>query len=395
MHYTPHDINQTSQTVLPVTFKLAQHIEDINPDDWNQLVAGRQPFVQHAFLLALDKTGCARPDTGWAPQYLLMFRDDVLAGAMPLYLKYHSRGEYVFDQAWAHAFERNGLPYYPKLLAAIPFTPVTGPRLLAASHEDKVLLARQAIDLCRQNKLSSLHILFPSEAEHAALAEAGFLFRYSVQFHWTNQNYADINAFLHSLNQQKRKKLKQDKKKVAQAGVGFRWLEGSQITEEILAFFYRCYAQTYLEHGQTPYLNLAFFQALYACNSECMVIVLAEQDGQPIAAALNIRDEQTLYGRYWGSLRFVSGLHFETCYMQGIEFCIARNLSVFEGGAQGEHKLSRGMLPTRTCSAHWIADDRYARAIDDYLGHETPAVDAYLDELAAHSPFRQHPLDLK
>lgn len=373
---------------MSVTFKLAQHIEDINPEHWNQLIAGQQTFLQHAFLLALDKTGCATPDTGWAPHYLLMFRNDVLAGAMPLYLKYHSRGEYVFDHAWAHAFERNGLRYYPKLLAAIPFTPVSGPRLLARHHADRVLLAKQAINLCRQNELSSLHILFPTEAEHAAFAEAGFLFRYSVQFHWTNQGYVDMNGFLLSLSQQKRKKLKQDRKKVAQAGVRFRWLQGQQIDTDTLAFFYRCYTQTYLEHGNTPYLNLAFFQALHASNADCMVIVLAEQDGQAIAAALNIRDEQTLYGRYWGSLRFVSGLHFEACYMQGIEFCISHGLSVFEGGAQGEHKLSRGLLPVRTYSAHWIADERYAQAIADFLDQETPAVDGYLDELEAHSPFK-------
>ncbi|AEC18983.1 hypothetical protein PT7_0443 [Pusillimonas sp. T7-7] len=372
---------------MPVTFSLAQHIEDINPEHWDSL-AGPQPFIQHAFLRALDQTGCATPTTGWAPHYLLMHRGEVLAGALPLYLKSHSRGEYVFDHAWAHAFEQNGLAYYPKLLSAIPFTPVSGPRLLAATHHDRVLLAKEAIKICRQNGLSSLHVLFPLDIEQPALAEAGFLFRYNVQFHWNNQGYADMEDFLSSLSQQKRKKLKQDRKKSDQAGVRFRWLQGSQIDDYTLAFFYRCYSQTYLEHGNAPYLNLSFFQALHANMADNLVIILAEQDGQAIAAALNILDGQTLYGRYWGSLRFISGLHFETCYMQGIAFCIAHGISVFEGGAQGEHKLSRGLLPVRTYSAHWIADERFAQAIDNYLDHETPAVDSYLDELQAHSPFK-------
>lgn len=372
---------------MPVTFSLARRIEDINPEQWNSL-AGSQPFIQHDFLLALDQTGCATPETGWAPHYLLMHRNGVLVGALPLYLKSHSRGEYVFDHAWAHAFEQNGLPYYPKLLSAVPFTPVSGRRLLAANHHDRVLLAKEAIRICRENGLSSLHMLFPLDVEQAALAEAGFLFRYSVQFHWTNQGYASIDDFLDSLSQQKRKKLKQDRKKSAQAGVSFRWMQGSQIDDASLSFFYRCYSQTYLEHGNAPYLSLAFFQTLHARMSDSMVIIVAEQDGQAIAAALNISDGQTLYGRYWGSLRFISGLHFETCYMQGIAFCIAHGISVFEGGAQGEHKLSRGLLPVRTYSAHWIADERFAQAIDNYLGHETPAIDSYMDELQAHSPFK-------
>ncbi|MDS1142125.1 GNAT family N-acetyltransferase [Pusillimonas sp. SM2304] len=379
-----------SQTALPVTFSLARRLEDINPEQWNRL-AGDQPFVQHAFLLALDQTGCATAATGWAPHYLLMHRDGALAGALPLYLKSHSRGEYVFDHAWAHAFERHGLDYYPKLLSAIPFTPVTGPRLLAGEHADRVLLAREAIQLCRQHGLSSLHILFPAEHEQAALAEAGFRFRYNVQFHWTNQGYAQMADFLASLNQQKRKKLKQDRKKSAQAGVRFKWLQGKEIDDKALAFFYRCYEQTYWEHGNAPYLSMAFFEQLRTHLADCMVIILAEQDGEPVAAALNIRGGQALYGRYWGSLRFIPGLHFETCYMQGIEFCIAHGLAVFEGGAQGEHKLARGLLPVKTYSAHWVSDDRFALAIDDYLAQESPAVGAYLDALLDHTPFKPGP----
>lgn len=351
-------------------------------------MAGDHPLLRHEFLLALEETGCASPKTGWAPHYLLLHRGDALQGAMPLYMKSHSRGEYVFDYAWAQAFEQHGLAYYPKLLSAIPFTPVPGPRLLAATHADRVLLARKAIEITRDNGISSLHVLFPLPQDQQALKEAGFLFRENVQFHWFNQGYASLDDFLANFSQQKRKKIKQDRKKAIQAQVGFRWLQGDEIDDITLRFFYRCYHQTYMEHGNAPYLSLDFFMELRRTMPASMVIVLAEQGGEPIASALNIRSRNTLYGRYWGSVRFVSGLHFETCYMQAIEFCIANNIAVFEGGAQGEHKLSRGLLPVPTCSAHWIRDERYARAISDFLDRETSGVEAYINELQEHSPFK-------
>ncbi len=373
---------------MSLTFSLVRHLHDINAQQWNRLASGH-PLVSHEFLLALDQSGCAAAATGWAPHYLLLHQGDALQGAMPLYLKSHSRGEYVFDHAWAQAFERHGLPYYPKLLSAIPFTPVQGPRLLAHTHADRVLLARKAIEITRENGMSSLHILFPSPDDRQALEEAGFLFRESVQFHWFNQGYRSLDDFLATLNQQKRKKIKQDRKQAIQANVSFRWLQGSEIDDGTLDFFYRCYRQTYLEHGNAPYLNLEFFTQLRLTMADSMVIVLAEQDGAPIASALNIRGRETLYGRYWGSMQFVPGLHFETCYMQAIEFCIAHEIKVFEGGAQGEHKLSRGMLPVQTCSAHWIRDQRYAQAITEFLAQETPAVEAYINELHEHSPFKK------
>ncbi|RTZ44484.1 N-acetyltransferase [Candidimonas sp. SYP-B2681] len=373
---------------MSLTFKLVRHLEDINAEQWNEL-AGDHPLVRHEFLLALDQCGCAVAQTGWAPHYLALYRHNALQGAMPLYLKSHSRGEYVFDYSWAQAFERHGLAYYPKLLSAVPFTPVPGPRLLAATHEDRVLLARKAIEITQENGVSSLHILFPSEADQKALKEAGFLFRENVQFHWFNQNYENVDHFLASLSQQKRKKIKQDRKKSTQADISFRWLEGQEIDDDTLQFFYRCYHQTYIEHGNAPYLSLEFFIQLRRTMCENMVVVLAEQHGTPIASALNIRSKNTLYGRYWGSIQYVPGLHFETCYMQAIEFCIANNVQTFEGGAQGEHKLSRGMLPVQTCSAHWIRDERYAQAITEFLAHETPAVAAYINELHEHSPYKK------
>jgi predicted N-acyltransferase len=370
------------------TFTLVRHLDMIDACQWNKL-AGHHPLVSHEFLLALDETECAAPQTGWAPHFLLMHRQGVLQGAMPLYLKSHSRGEYVFDGIWAQAFARQGLAYYPKLLGAIPFTPVPGPRLLAQTHADRVSLARQAIEIARDNGISSLHVLFPTNDDRRAFQEAGYLFRENVQFHWFNRGYTSFEDFLSGFNQQKRKKINQDRKKAAQANVKFRWLHGAQISKDDLAFFYRCYHQTYIEHGNAPYLTHAFFTRLMDTMAQSVVLIIAEQNGTPIASALNIKSDTTLYGRYWGSTRFVSGLHFETCYMQAIEFCIKNNLQVFEGGAQGEHKLARGLLPVQTYSAHWIGDQRYAQAITDFLNRETPAVTQYINELQEHSPFKQ------
>ena len=372
----------------PARLAVETSLSQVDACQWNAL-AGTQPFVRHEFLAALHDTGCAAPDTGWAPYYLTLRRGDQLAGAVPLYLKGHSRGEYVFDYAWADAFERHGLRYYPKLLAAVPFTPVGGPRLLAAAAADRLELARGLVELAQGLKVSSLHILFPGEPDLAALRQAGYLVREGVQFHWRNAGYADLDAFLAALNHDKRKKIRQDRKKVRAAGIQYRWLDGPQIDDEALAFFYRCYRHTYFTHGNPPYLSTEFFQRLRREQADALVLILALRDGEPIAAALNMRGGGTLYGRYWGALDFVPGLHFETCYLQSIDYCIRRGLACFEGGAQGEHKMARGLLPTPTWSAHWIADARFAAAIEDFLERETQAVGGYLGELEAHTPFRR------
>lgn len=355
---------------------------------WNAL-AGDQPFVRHEFLSALHDTGCASPDTGWTPYFLALRRDDELAAAVPLYLKTHSRGEYVFDFAWADAFERHGLRYYPKLLSAIPFTPVAGARLLAANHEDRMTLAHGLVELAQGLKVSSLHLLFPRQDDLAALREAGYMIREGVQFHWTNPGYADLEQFLAAMSHDKRKKIRQDRKKVAQAGISYRWLTGDEIDEAALDFFYRCYCQTYYEHGNPPYLNAGFFARIRARMPECMVLVLAMRGDEPVAAALNLRGGDALYGRYWGSAVFVPGLHFETCYMQAIEYCIAHGLARFEGGAQGEHKMARGLLPAPTYSAHWVSDRRFADAIQDFLVHESSAMHEYVHELESRAPFKR------
>lgn len=372
---------------LSDSFHLETSLQAFERSQWNAL-AGDQPFVRHEFLSALHETGCAAPDTGWTPYFLALRRGGALAGAVPLYLKTHSRGEYVFDYAWADAYARHGLRYYPKLLSAVPFTPVTGARLLACSHEDRIVLARGLIELAQQLKLSSLHLLFPRDEDLAALREAGYLVREGVQFHWRNAGYAGMDDFLAAFNHDKRKKIKQDRKKVAQAGIRYRWLRGRDIDAAALDFFYDCYCRTYYEHGNPPYLSAGFFRRLHEQMPGAMVLIVAVQGDTPVAVALNLQGGDALYGRYWGSTIFVPGLHFETCYMQSIAYCIANRLSRFEGGAQGEHKIARGLLPTPTWSAHWIADPRFSDAIEDFLNQETAAMQDYLGELEMHAPFK-------
>lgn len=370
------------------TLHLEASLQAFECAQWNAL-AGDQPFVRYEFLAAMHEAGCAAPDTGWTPCFMALRRGGALAGAVPLYLKTHSRGEYVFDQGWAEAYARHGLPYYPKLLSAIPFTPVSGARLLASNQEDRTALARGLIELARRLNLPSLHLLFPRDEDLAALRQAGYLLREGIQFHWRNAGYRDMDDFLAAFNHDKRKKIRQDRKKVAQAGIRYRWLRGRDIDATALGFFYDCYCRTYYEHGNPPYLNAAFFRQLHEQMPDAMVLILASRGDMPVAAALNLQGADALYGRYWGSTEFVSGLHFETCYMQAIEYCIANRLARFEGGAQGEHKIARGLLPTPTWSAHWIADPRFADAIEDFLNRETTAVQDYMDELDMHAPFKR------
>jgi uncharacterized protein len=356
--------------------------------EWNRL-AGGDPFLSHEFLSALHETGCASAATGWTPQFLLLRSNGKLAGAMPLYLKDHSYGEYVFDWSWADAYYRHGVAYYPKLLSAIPFTPISGSRLLAASDGDRDRLIAAALHLARSLRVSSLHCLFPPRAEADRMQSHGMTLRQGVQFHWSNHGYARFDDFLAALNHSKRKKIKQERRKVAEAGVEFRWLEGGEINERDWAFFNRCYRQTYRERGRAPYLSLEFFLRIGATLPRHLVLIVAERAGKPVAASLLVRDDTKVYGRHWGAVEYHPALHFETCYYQTIEYCIARGIAVFEGGAQGEHKMARGLMPIQTCSTHWLARPEFAQAIEQFLARESRGMAHYLDELNERSPFRQ------
>ncbi|HWR76901.1 MAG TPA: GNAT family N-acetyltransferase [Thiobacillus sp.] len=363
-------------------------IAALSADAWNAL-AGDSPFLRHAFLHALETTGCVGADIGWEPVHLALFRGDRLDAAMPLYIKHHSWGEFVFDWAWADAYRRHGLAYYPKLVCCVPFSPVPGPRLLARNDADRAALIQAALKLTHDRGYSSLHILFPTEPDHAALNATALAHRSGFQFHWHNAGYADFEAFLTAMTHDKRKKIRQERRKLHKLGVSFRWVEGTESTDADWDLFYRCYADTYARHRSEPHLNRAFFADLRETLPDKLLLIIADKDGEAIACSFCMKDSQRLYGRHWGTLEYVPGLHFETCYQQGIEYAIVHGLQVFEGGAQGEHKLARGLVPTPTHSWHWLENAEFREAVDRFLERETDAISHYMDELDA--PFRREP----
>lgn len=372
----------------PPLLRVVRRMADLPADAWNAL-AGDSPFLQHAFLDALEASGCVGAPVGWEPVHLALFRDGRLDAAMPLYAKHHSWGEFVFDFAWADAYRRHGLAYYPKLVCCVPFSPVPGPRLLARNDTDRVALIQAGFRLTRDLNCSSFHILFPTEPDHAALEATGMLHRSGFQFHWNNQDYTSFDDFLAALTHDKRKKIRQERKKLARLGVTFRWVEGTGSSDSDWDFFYRCYADTYARHGSEPHLNRAFFTALRTAVPHNLLLIIAERGGAPIACSFCMKDRKRLYGRHWGTLEYVPGLHFETCYQQGIEYAIVNGLEVFEGGAQGEHKLARGLVPTATHSWHWLEHAEFRDAVDRFLEREADAISHYMDEL--DGPFRRAP----
>ena len=386
--------------------RVIDDLAQVGAESWDALVradAGRRsiganPFLHHAFLAALHETGCADAESGWGVEYLSVWRDQRLVGAMPLYRKDHSYGEYVFDWAWADAYRRNGLDYYPKLLSAIPFTPVTGPRAIAIDAAAEAAVIAAAMAHARAGDVSSLHVLFPEGDDEAdALERAGCMRREGVQFHWTNRNYADFDAFVETLERKKRKNIRAERRKVAEAGVRVRRVEGRDATDADWRFFARCYANTYRAHYSTPYLNLEFFRRIAASMPQHLLLVIAERgvdgsgDVEPVASALVVFDEDTLYGRYWGEVEHVPCLHFECAYYQPLEFCIERGIRLFEGGAQGEHKMARGFLPVKTRSLHWLAHPAFADAVDHFLAREAVGIGHYVDELKDRDPFKRDP----
>jgi len=400
---------------------------------WNELLARQDPagalnpFMRHEYLTAMQASGSAVPDTGWTPRFMALYDGTRLVAACALYLKSHSYGEYVFDWAWANAYQQHGLAYYPKALVATPFTPVPGPRLLAKDAAARVLLVKALMAWCESEKLSSLHLLFGSDADIAACAEAGLMLRHTVQFHWknvaptlvaartalppegavlardgpslqtlapTHTQFKDFEDFLGSLNQEKRKKIRQERRKVTEAGVVFRTKRAADITPADWDFFYRCYERTYLEHGNAPYLSRNFFELMANQMQENWLMFVAEREAKPMACsliALSTGDQnaqKTAYGRYWGALERVDCLHFEACYYQPLQWCIANGFDSFEGGAQGEHKMARALLPVKTTSAHWLAHPSFADAVERFLAREEEGIAGYMQALERRNPFK-------
>lgn len=379
----------------------------VSGSEWDALLQLQHhptPFMRHAYLAALQNSGSATPATGWNPHFITLHDSSGLAAACVLYIKDHSYGEYVFDWAWASAYEQHGLAYYPKAVIAVPFTPVPGSRLLARDTASREALIQAIQTLCADNNVSSAHLLFGADDDLQATTGTGWMQRHTVQFHWHNRpdGYKDFDDFLSSLNQEKRKKIKQERRKVAQAGVQFRHCTGADISPEDWAFFYRCYARTYREHGNPPYLTPDFFKRMATDMPEHWLMFVAERNGQAIASSLiaigasKIRADGTFdpqqriaYGRYWGALEPVDCLHFEACYYQPLAWCIANGYARFEGGAQGEHKMARALLPARTSSTHWLQHPAFADAVQRFLEREGDGIQNYMEHLEQRTPLKR------
>jgi predicted N-acyltransferase len=397
---------------------VADSLTAVDPRAWDALLQTQtnpSPFMRHAYLDALIASGSACARTGWQPHCITVHQGGSLVAACLVFQKSHSYGEYVFDWAWASAYAQHGLDYYPKAVCAVPFTPVPGARLMAVNPEARAALLQALLRWCADRQLSSAHLLFLNEDEAQTCHLAGLMLRHTVQFHWKNTHpgYTDFDAFLASLTQDKRKKIRQERRKVLDAGVTFRWAQGREISTADWDFFYRCYERTYLEHGNAPYLNRDFFQRMADTLPEHWLLFTAERGDRPIASSLIALSsyftradvqitagagvperppttcEKVAYGRYWGALERVDCLHFEACYYQPLQWCIAHGYQRFEGGAQGEHKMARALLPVKTTSAHWLAHPDFADAVERFLAREGEGVATYLEELGQRSPFRQ------
>ncbi len=365
-------------------------IAEIAAADWNRLAGPAFPFLQHEFLAAAESSGSVAPEHGWQPRHLALMDGDSVRAAMPLYEKSHSWGEFVFDWAWANAYDQAGLPYYPKLVSASPFTPAPGPRLLCAEGDDEGarLLLAAAVTLAGELECSSLHVQFPAASEVKLLEDAGMLIRRDCQFHWHNRNYADFDEFLGTFTSAKRKKVKRERRRVTESGISFRRLPGTDMDDATWTNVYTLISRTFMARGSLPYFKRSFFVEISKTLPENLLVILAELEGVPVAAAVFYVGAERLYGRYWGSDGHFDSLHFETCYYQGIDYCIDHGVKVFEPGTQGEHKIARGFVPVETWSAHWLAHPEFSDAIERYLGEESRHVSRYMAAVDRHTPYR-------
>lgn len=378
---------------MAMQVEIHDSISAINAGEWNRLAGDSYPFLRYEFLDAAERSGCVSGDTGWTPRHLALHGPGgKLRAAMPLYEKSHSWGEFVFDWSWARAYRRAGIDYYPKLVSAIPFTPAPSTRILLDDGQDREAadaLLEAAIELARDTACSSLHVLFPQPHELSVLREAGLQLRKDCQFHWHNRSYRDFDEFLATFSSAKRKKAKRERRRVAENGISFRWLRGEDAGRSLWRDVYRLISVTFLRRGSMPYFDLEFFYDVSRRLPGTILLVLAERRGALIAVALFYESARVLYGRYWGADAQYNALHFETCYYQGIEYCIANGKQVFEPGTQGEHKISRGFVPTATWSAHWLARPEFYSAISAYLREEGRHIDRYMQAAGAHSPYRE------
>ena len=373
---------------------LETSLENVQPEEWDALGGHADPFLSHAFLVALERYDCVGETFGWYPRHLLI-RDDRsrLIGAMPMYLKTNSYGELVFDWSWASAYERSGRRYYPKLVVGIPYTPITGRRLLVAPDADAVTvkdaLIQSAIQIAQENGLSSIHWLFLDPQDRARLESQGMMLRRDCQYHWHNRDYADFDGFVAEFTSRKRKKVNRERRRVAEQEIELRTLHGTEVDAEDWAMFHRFYVDTFEKNAGIPTLTLPFFEEVGRNLGDRVVMVVAEHEGRPVAAALNFRSDEALFGRYWGCDRDFHSLHFEACYYRGIDYCIEHGLARFEPGAQGEHKIARGFLPTTTWSAHWIRDEDFRDVIETFCRRERVFMQQRCEELMEWSPFRE------
>ncbi len=373
--------------------EIVERVADVPAAEWDALDPSDNPFLRHAFLEALELSGCVGGESGWLPHHLVL-RDEggKLVGAVPQYLKLHSWGEFIFDWSWAQSYARAGLDYYPKLLSAVPFTPVTGPRLLVTGSADpqtRITLARLLLESARQSGASGAHVNFTTVEDQASLEQAGFLRRHDCRFQWHNRGYRDFEDFLDRFRSDKRKKARRERRRVQEAGVEFRTLQGAEIDAALWRTIFGFSERTFLRHGNAHYLSPDFLERVARLMPDTIVVKLAERGGVPIAAAIFFQGGGRLYGRYWGAAEHVDCLHFEACYYQGIDYCITNGIEAFDPGTQGEHKLARGFEPTLTHSAHWLAHPGFATAVSRYLERERAGVDEYIAAAADHLPFQR------